>query len=315
MALLIDTAAVPAAQRAEFWTHASRDVYHPVLIRPETKDFSARMWRDELASIGLIRIATAPNTMIRTPKTIAAGDPECLHFKILLRGRMHASQEYRADVLAPGDMTMYDTSRPAMFRAVEAFEAVVLALPKTELGAHATKMSALTALRIPGNGGLPRLAAQFFCGVVAGLADGSIARDDANMAERIIDLVRGVYANRLESERPARLRSRTELLLHAKAYIAANLGDPTLDPGQIARACAISTRYLHRLFELEGQSVCDWIRAERLDRCRRDLLDPAFAEQTVIAIASRWGLLNLPHFSRLFRATYGRSPREFRAGC
>ena len=63
--------------------------------------FSARMWGDEVASIGLIRIATAPNTMSRTRKTIAAGDPECLHLKILLHGHMHAAQEHRADVLAP----------------------------------------------------------------------------------------------------------------------------------------------------------------------------------------------------------------------
>ena len=125
--------------------------------------------------------------------------------------------------------------------------------------------------------------------------------------------MRGVYADHLDYGRPARPRSRTELLLHAKAFIEANLGDPNLDPEQIARACSISTRYLHRLFELEGQSVCDWIRTERLDRCRHDLLDPAFSDQTIISISSRWGLPNLPHFSRLFRTAYGSSPRAFRA--
>jgi len=314
MTLLIDTAVVSAADRVDFWSEASREIYHPVQIRTDARErFSARMWGDELPSIGLFRIATAPNTMTRTPKTIAAGDPECLHLKILLRGRIHAAQDHRCDVLGPGDMTMYDTSQPAIFRADESFEAVVLRLPKTTLGAHAAKMAAQTALRIPGGCGLPRLAAQFFCGVAAGLADGTIAHDDVNVSERIIDLVRGVYADRIDSDRPSRLRSRTELLLHAKAYIEANLGDPRLGPDQIARACSISTRYLHRLFEHEGQSVSEWIRTERLHRCRHDLLDPAFADQTIIAIATRWGLPNLPHFSRLFRNTYGSSPREFRA--
>ena len=312
MSLLIDTAVVPASQRVEFWSSASSDVYHPVQIRA-AGDFAARMWGDELATIGLFRIATTPNTMIRTHQAIAAGDPECLHLKVVLRGRMEASQDHRSDVLAPGDMTLYDTSQPATFRAQEAFEAVVLRLPKAELGAHAARLAALTALRIPGGGGLPRLAAQFFCGVAAGVSDGSIQHDDANVAERVIDLVRGVCADRLEAERPTRLRTRTELLLRAKAYIEANLGEPALDPDGIARACSISTRYLHRLFEYDGQSVCEWIRTQRLDRCRHDLLDPAFSDETVIAIASRWGLPNLPHFSRLFRAAYGRSPREYRA--
>jgi len=315
MALLIDTAVVAASERVEYWSQASRDIYHPVQIVSGAGDrFSARMWGDELGSIGLFRLATAPNTMSRTPKQIAAGDPECLHLKILLRGRMHAAQGHRCDVLGPGDMTMYDTSQPAVFRADESFEAIVLRLPKETLGAHSAKMAAHTALRIPGSCGLPRLAAQFFCGVAAGLADGTIATDDVNVAERIIDLVRGVSADRIDpSAQPARLRSRTELLLHAKAYVEANLGERCLGPTQIARACSISTRYLHRLFEQEGQTVSEWIRTERLHRCRHDLLDPAFADHTIIAIATRWGLPNLPHFSRLFRNAYGSSPREFRA--
>jgi AraC-like DNA-binding protein len=314
MTLLIDTAVVPPPQRVDFWSQSSRHVYHPVQIRAEAGErFSGRMWGDELASLGIFRIATAPNTMSRTPKMIAAGDPECLHLKIVLRGRMQAAQEHRSDILSPGDMTMYDTSQPAIFRADEPMEAIVVRLPKAVLGTHAAKMAALTALRIPGGSGLPRLAAQFFCGVAAGRADGSIAPGDWNVAERMIDLVRGLYADRMDSERPDRLRSRFGLLLHAQAYIDANLSDPRLGPEQIARACSISTRYLHRLFEIEGQTVCDWIRSERLDRARHDLLDPAFADHTIVAIASRWGLPNQPHFSRLFRAAYGRPPREYRA--
>ena len=313
MTLLIDTAVVPAPQRVDFWSQSSSDVYHPVAIRAESDEgFSGRMWGDEIDSLGLFRIITTANTMSRSPKMIAAGDPECLHLKIVLRGRMQAAQEHRSDVLAPGDMTMYDTSQPAIFRADQPLEVVVVRLPKAVLGTHAAKMAALTALRIPGSSGLPRLAAQFFCGVAAGRADGSIAAGDANVAERIIDLVRGVYADRIESRGPERMRSRFGLLLHAQAYIDANLGDPQLGPERIARACSISTRYLHRLFELEGQTVCDRIRSERLDRCRHDLLDPAFADHTIVSIASRWGLPNLPHFSRLFRSAYGTSPREYR---
>ena len=61
-------------------------------------------------------------------------------------------------------------------------------------------------------------------------------------------------------------------------------------------------------------SVCQWIRAARLDRCRRDLVDPALADQTILEIASRWGLTGPQHFSRLFRATYGCSPSDYRRG-
>ena len=105
-----------------------------------------------------------------------------------------------------------------------------------------------------------------------------------------------------------RLRSRAEILLNIQSYIEANLGDPDLDPDEIARASFISTRYLHKLFESEGTSVCRWIRISRLERCRRDLLDPALGHETILAIASRWGLPGPQHFSRLFRSSTAARP-------
>jgi AraC-like DNA-binding protein len=70
---------------------------------------------------------------------------------------------------------------------------------------------------------------------------------------------------------------------------------------------------VHRLFELEGVSVSTWIRKRRLEGCRRDLADPALADRTIGEIGRRWGLPDAAHFSRLFRAAYGSSPRELRA--
>ena len=315
MTLLIDTAVVPASSRVDFWSEESRNVYHPLDIRTDAKDrFSARMWGEQLASLGVFGIATAANTMSRTPRAIAAGDPECLHLSILVRGRLQGAQDHRAALLAPGDIVSYNTSRPAIFRADEPFEAVIVRIPRETLGTHAARLSGLTAVRVAGATGLPRLAARFFCGVAEGLADGGIARDDANLAERVIDLVHGIYANPVGAGSRTPPQSKTELLLHAQAFIEANLARPDLDPDDVARACFISTRYLHRVFASEGLTVGDWIRSARLDRCRRDLLDPAYADHPVLAIARRWGLHNAPHFSRLFRSAYGCSPREYRRG-
>jgi AraC-like DNA-binding protein len=75
----------------------------------------------------------------------------------------------------------------------------------------------------------------------------------------------------------------------------------------------VSIRYLHKLFETQEATVAEWIRRRRLERCRRDLLDPALRALPVNAIAARWGLLNAAHFSRAFRAAaYGATPGEYR---
>jgi AraC-like DNA-binding protein len=313
MTLLIDTGVVEPPHRVEFWAQSSHDVYHPLKIEAdETDRFSARMWGDWMSGVGFFRIAAEANTMSRRREDIAAGDPECLHFSILLRGVLDGSQENRTVVLRPGDMTGYDTSQPAMFHAPEPFDVLIVKLPKVALGKHASSLSRLTALKIPGDRGLPRLAARFLCGAAAGLADGTIARNDTDLAEHVIDLIRRLYVDLGASSQPARPHSRAELLVRAQGYIEANLGDPRLNPEQVARACFISTRYLHRVFEEQGLSVCNSIRTARLDRCRHDLLSPAMSDEPISAIAARWGLPNQAHFSRLFRSAYGCSAREFR---
>jgi AraC-like DNA-binding protein len=101
-------------------------------------------------------------------------------------------------------------------------------------------------------------------------------------------------------------------MLRIHAFIDAQMEDPDLDPASIAAAVHISTRYLYKLFEGEGLTVAGWIRARRLERCRRDLLDPLLRHQTVSAIAARWGIADPARFSRQFRVAFGQTPSEYR---
>jgi AraC-like DNA-binding protein len=55
-----------------------------------------------------------------------------------------------------------------------------------------------------------------------------------------------------------------------------------------------------------------WLWRERLDRCHRELADPALRAQTIGETAYRWGFNDLAHFSRAFRERFGCSPRQWR---
>ena len=161
-----------------------------------------------------------------------------------------------------GDVISYETSHPVIFRAVRPFETLVV---QGAAGAARSRrrpeISDLTAVGISGSEGLPRAAVAFVRGLVDGLEDGTITSADApNAVDCVLDLIRGLYTTPAGAPEPTRLRSRAEILLNVQAFIEANLGDPDLDPEEIARASFISTRYLHKLFEAEGTSVCRWIR-------------------------------------------------------
>ena len=315
LTLLIDTESVPAGDRLDFWSESSFDTYLPVHVRSAARErFGARMWGYELGPLSFFRLSTAPNTMIRTSQAIAACDPLCLHVSLVLRGRINAAQEGRTGVARAGDLISYETSHPVIFRADQPFESLVVRVPWELLGIHAAQISTLTALGISGNEGFPRAAVAFLCALAGALEEGTLnADDEQNTVDTVLDLIRGVYTGPVHGvSEPTRLRTRAEILLNVQSFIEANLGDPDLGPEEIARSSFISTRYLHKLFAAEGTSVCQWIRAARLERCRRDLLDPALGHQTILSIATRWGLPGPQHFSRLFRAAYDCSPSELR---
>ncbi|MDQ0938622.1 AraC-like DNA-binding protein [Streptomyces sp. V1I1] len=119
------------------------------------------------------------------------------------------------------------------------------------------------------------------------------ADDSARLSTITLDLIWAVIARGLDAEGSLSPSARQRVLLvRIHAFIQQRLGDVSLSPDMIAAAHGISTRSLHRLFRDQGVTVTEWIRARRLDRCRRDLADPLLQTRPVHAIAARWGFTN-----------------------
>ncbi|MBP2330599.1 AraC-like DNA-binding protein [Kibdelosporangium banguiense] len=97
-----------------------------------------------------------------------------------------------------------------------------------------------------------------------------------------------------------------------RSYIDQHLADPDLSPATLAAAHHLSVRSLQRLFHAHGISVTDWIRTRRLEHCRSDLDNPLLDHRLAYVIAAKWGFVSRTHFSRLFRATYGCTPHDYR---
>ncbi len=288
-------------------------MFHPLRLRRYDRSlFWGRVWGYELGPIRMLRIEAGASTAVRTPATIAAFDPELFEFAIQLRGQCHVAQGQRDAVLSPGDLSAHETSHPYTVSAAAPFELLLVMAPRHLVSPHAERISKQTAMRMPGGEGLVGLVVPFVCRLVEGLDRGSIGTGETDLAQSVLDLMRSLYLRGAFPAPGTPPRSRAALLARIKTFIEANLGDPELDPERIARASFVSVRYLHKLFEHEGTTVCEWIRERRLERCCRDLGNPLLRDEPILAIASRWGFTSSAHFSRLFRSRYGVSPRQFR---
>ena len=102
------------------------------------------------------------------------------------------------------------------------------------------------------------------------------------------------------------------VLLLTKDLVERLIGDPCLSPALVAQRIGVSVRYIHKVFETEGTSFGHYVMEERLDRIRRDLLNPTLFDLPVGSVARRWGLPDPTSFHRNFKARYGCTPGQLR---
>jgi len=131
-----------------------------------------------------------------------------------------------------------------------------------------------------------------------------------SFAQHVLGLLTLLLA---ENQSAETVWSKARVLESSKKFIEQHLADADLTPARIAAAEYMSARNLHRIFESADLTVAGWIRQRRLEHCRRDLSDHSLVGLPVSHIAARWGLWEAAHFSRVFKAAYGVSPRAYRA--
>jgi AraC-like DNA-binding protein len=220
---------------------------------------------------------------------------------VLLDGGARLEQDGRDTSAGPGEVLLYTGTRPFRLAVAGPYRYFVLGFE----GLPATLTQ--TALRTAGCAQAP--AARVFAATLAEFADQAPSLDPATgreLGEHVTGLLRTVLRTTARSTAvPDDLHTRV------LDYIETHLGED-IRPDTIAAAHHISVRYLHKLFQQQGETVCGYVRRRRLDRIRATLADPGTAHRPVSSVAAQWGIAEASHFCKLFRAEFGVSPRQFR---
>lgn len=266
-----------------------------------------------LGSVTMAEVAASHTVVERTPKLIRREDPELYKFGLQTSGTCVIEQNGRQARLVPGDLAIYDTSRPYRIAFGDDFRMTVAMFPRSLVHLPSNQMAELTAVRLAGDQGLAALLTPLMRGLSAQVAaaGGVIA---SHLGDAVIDLVTAAFAQQMSANLPIdSSASHRRLVTQVYQFIDANLHDPGLCSRSIAEAHFVSVRHLQKVFEIEGESVTAIVRNRRLEHCRRDLASPRLASEPIATIGARWGFQDAAHFSRLFRSTYGTSPRSFRS--
>ncbi len=257
----------------------------------------------------LARLRSAPQTIANAVCPGKGAEPILVVFHHYGRGGVcarGASLEF-----ADGDVSICDRAAPFSFDLREAFELLILEVPRERLLGRLGR----TRIKLPLVLGAT-VAAAALRPVMRALATHFETAGEADIVSAeiaVTELVAGALLGEAKFEGDGSTNVQTSHFRRVTAAIEARLSDADLSMAEIARQEALSQRYLQKLFELQDTTFSDYLRRRRLDRARIDLADPQHNGEGIGEIAFRWGFRDPAHFSRAFSAAFGESPRAFRA--
>lgn len=309
--LKLSTDAIPPRERAGWLREViCREYANVEITSPAQADLSQDLTIYPWGSLQLSKIQSSAISLQRLPKEPHLNSQDAYFAVMLLSGDYLLEQNGREVLLQPGDMTIYDATRPHRIHCPDEFSKLIISIPRAVLRDRVAGIDRCTALRIPGAQGIGCVAANFLRSSAIH-ADQLQAQEFSSISSQALDLL----TLAITSVRPVNFnlsRSQSASLNRIKALVEQKLRDTDLDTNVVVRNTGLSARYINYLFADEGTSLMRYVWKRRLENCRKDMLNPAYRGHRLSDIAFRWGFNDTAHFSRAFKQQFGCSPREFR---
>lgn len=252
-----------------------------------------------------LRAATTPRTLRHeNHKT------DHLFMSIVLSGHVRANQYDRSSTDRVGDFSIRDTNTPWTIEHSGYSEVLAIGIPRERLEESLGSARLFAGVTVGVDLPTATLTRSFLSNLL-NLGDRLTPQVAESLVSTGLDLIVASLAERLAQEVRQPVRD-SVVMQRARAYIEANLHDPSLDPPRLAAATGVSLRRLQALFSAQGRHISDWIWHRRLEAAAKRLADPGFLHMPLGTLAYGCGFVSQSHFSRRFKERYGLGPRDYR---
>lgn len=307
MSQLFSTDLLPPSDRIDAWQWNAQQICGDCRIQLPKSSFHGSIEIRHVVGLPLTRFSSSPLSFWKWPfDTVNAGNRSCIVITQMAGARRYLQNG--ADVLLkPGDSTVIDSGCQWSSTCGTDCVRLYLRVPRWMMENRLRMREIPLARRIFGGAGM---GATLFRLSRALYDEAKWMKEE--QAATALDVYFEVLATCIGGD-DVPVQHCPELGGRILGFIDAHISEPTLGPVEVASAMGISVRHLHRLFSATGNTLGDYIRTRRLERCRRDLANPRFREKTITEIAFFWGFSDAAHFSHSFRRQFAVSPRVFRA--
>lgn len=300
-----DTDRIGPRDRLAAWSAGGSQLTFPWRAdSPRQNAFHARASAHRAGSVVFAWIGASAQRVTRERREIRQSAETYFNIALPLRGELYADHGGQQICAQPGDLTIVDTTRPHVFAYDCTFEQIAIQVPQALWRERYGRRPLPVGRLLPASDPRVFLATQtIHSAFLASAGQGGA------LVLPVVDTLLAALAG-IGDDLAAIATPRRALYERAVALIGARLADSALDGAAVAGELGISRRYLDRIFAAAGTTFGDRVRAMRLARADAEL---ARSGRAVAEIATDCGFVSPAHFSRVYRARYGCSPRKRRS--
>ena len=308
---LFSTDKIALARRFDVWRDMLCTAHAPIECQRLTeKPFSGTSEAAQIDRLGLTRIRSVDQRIDWNQNPRSSQYDGVLLVTLQTFGTAFLVQDGREARVQPGSIAFHESTRPFSWVFPEDFEQLVIRIPRDTLMGRLGHTGRWIARVLDGSHGIGGLVSGFLRHTFSVL--GNCSPNSAYRLSQISNDLVGTALEEIQGREQAQNSGRIAFLQRAKQAIEANLHDPELTPTKLAEMLRISLRYLQDLFSDEDTTPSAWIWERRLDRSRRMIADPRFAETTICDIAYECGFTDYSHFNHRFKAAFSLSPSDYK---
>jgi AraC-like DNA-binding protein len=310
--LFVDARQIPLSDRAEAITEVvSENLVALDIAFPEGHPVMASGTINELGDLKNFSVESNALAVERTAAQARDDLRPSVFLGVQRSGTSILVQHGREALLRPGELALWSTTAPYTLSDPDGIRHHFFRIPIDRLALPRDLITQVCAVTLRPEHPVADLTATYFHRLATRLE--VFDRPDRQaMTQPSIELVRALITTHLDASELARDAMHATLQLRIMEYLRAHLHESDLNSTRVASEHHISVRQLYKVLAGADVTMGDWIRAERLDGCRRDMAQTSMHSIPIASLARRWGFPDPSSFARMFRATYGLSPREWR---
>lgn len=312
MDLVFSTASLAREKRYAAWRDAICDVYVHVDVRADDRsNYDGFIREVQFGSVALTDVLLSQQQITRSRSHLSKLDKDCYYVQLIQTGNLNVLQ---AGTLLPtnaGIGALFCASEPYDLQCLGKVRSYYLELPRAAFASRFAKDRVPLSATMSTGRGLGRIATEF-CATLAAQGSTLDTSTRARLGEELMDVLALAFDSAQRNEPLADPVVQRARLRSIKAWLEDHVCDPNLTLEAVAKANAISLRYLHALFRLEGTSASHWIWNRRLERSYDMLLRSDNDARSLTEIAWDAGFSSSSHFSTMFRRKFGLRPSDVR---